>query len=223
VKAVSLVTNIVRRSDAPERLLLMVHGLGADEHDLEPLLGYLDPGGRFLAVLPRAPHSVPPGYGWFDFGGPDGLDRTSFTESVGALDDLLDRACADHSLPREEAVVGGFSQGAAVTLALAFRRSGRPRPFAVLTMSGFLVQAPWLPLVDDGDGEPLPPVLVQHGVHDPLLPATRGRAAARALTALGAPVVHREYPMAHEVSLESMGDARAWLDRVLAGDRPADP
>ena len=47
-----LVTNVVTGSNA-DRLLLLLHGYGADERDLGGLLGYLDPNGTYAAVLPR--------------------------------------------------------------------------------------------------------------------------------------------------------------------------
>ena len=53
----SLVTNVVRGDDA-ERLLLLVHGYGADEQDLGGLLPHLDPEGRFCAVMPRGPEAA---------------------------------------------------------------------------------------------------------------------------------------------------------------------
>ncbi len=43
------------------------------------------------------------------------------------------------------------------------------------------------------------------------------------LGAAGVPVVYREYPMAHQVALESVQDAMAWLALVLAGERPTEP
>ena len=49
----SLVHNVVGPPTA-ERVLLLVHGYGADERDLGGLLPYLDPEGRFLTVLPRS-------------------------------------------------------------------------------------------------------------------------------------------------------------------------
>ena len=55
VVAAPLVTNVVRGRQEPDRLLLLIHGKGSDEHDLEALIPYLDPEGRFLTVLPRAP------------------------------------------------------------------------------------------------------------------------------------------------------------------------
>ena len=58
-----LITNVVRGSNA-DRLLLLVHGFGADERDLGGLLPYLDPEGRFVTVLPRGPVGLPgmPGF-----------------------------------------------------------------------------------------------------------------------------------------------------------------
>ena len=47
-------TNVVHGSGA-ERVLLLLHGYGADERDLGGLLTYLDPEGKFVTVLPRGP------------------------------------------------------------------------------------------------------------------------------------------------------------------------
>ena len=65
-----LVTNVVTGSNA-DRLLLLLHGYGADERDLGGLLGYLDPNGSFAAVLPRGPVAAPPGFSWFDLASDD--------------------------------------------------------------------------------------------------------------------------------------------------------
>ena len=53
-----LVTNVVTGGNA-DRLLLLLHGYGADERDLGGLLTYLDPEGRFATVLPRGPVAAP--------------------------------------------------------------------------------------------------------------------------------------------------------------------
>ena len=45
----------------PEGLLVLLHGRGADERDLFPLLDLLDPERRLLGVTPRGPLSLPPG------------------------------------------------------------------------------------------------------------------------------------------------------------------
>ena len=75
----------------------------------------------------------------------------------------------------------------------------------------------------DLDEENAPPVLVQHGTHDPLIPVQRARELARQLRTLGVPTVYREYPMEHQVALESLRDATEWLTQVYAGEKPDEP
>jgi phospholipase/carboxylesterase len=216
--ATPLVTNVVRGRQEPDRLLLLIHGKGADEHDLEALVPHLDPEGRFLTVLPRAPLSFMGGWQWYDT---DGIPRggPELIPSVDALDDLLDSSCAEYGFNRSQAIVAGFSQGCAVTLALGLRRSARPRPAGLLGMSGFLPEREGL----EYDFSGAPPVLIQHGTADPLISVEYGRRAAARLGAEGVPVVYREYPMAHQVTLESTQDVMAWLALVLAGQRPTEP
>jgi phospholipase/carboxylesterase len=213
-----LVTNVVRGRQEPDRLLLLIHGKGANEHDLEALVPYLDPEGRFLTVLPRAPIPFMGGWQWYET---DGIPRggPELLPSVDLLDDLLDSACAEHHFDRAQAIVAGFSQGCALTLALGMRRSDRSRPAGLLAMSGFLPERDGL----EYDFPAAPPVLVQHGVDDPLIGVEQGRRTATRLAAEGVPVVYREYPMAHQVGEESLQDAMAWLALVLAGQRPAEP
>jgi thioredoxin 1 len=67
------------------------------------------------------------------------------------------------------------------------------------------------------------PVLVQHGTEDPLIPVDRGRALAQALLDRDVPVTYSEYPMAHQVALESVQQAHTWLLDVVAGERPSAP
>lgn len=213
-----LVTRVERGQGAADRLLLLVHGLGADENDLAGLLPYLDPEGRFLVVLPRAPIAYGPGWQWYEFA-ESGADPATFLAAVDAVGEVVDAACEEHDLRPDEAVFGGFSQGASLTLALGLRKSDAPHPAGVLCMSGFLPGMPGLEY--DWDAE-LPPVLVQHGTHDPMLPVQRGRAAAQELAQRGVPTVYGEYPMAHQVALESVEQAAQWLKAVAAGERPSE-
>ena len=216
----ALVTNVIAGSDA-ERLLLLMHGYGADERDLGALLPYLDPEGKFVTVLPRGPHAAPPGFSWFDVMTQDPeLAREGFAEALTAVDELLDTACADHGMQREEAVVAGFSQGAGLAFALAYRRSDKPHPAGVLAMSPFVrdevVDVDWEQAKDI-------PILLQHGTDDPMVPVKNSRELAAQLIERGVPVVYSEYPMGHEVALESVQQGRAWLDAVRAGEKPSEP
>jgi phospholipase/carboxylesterase len=63
------------------------------------------------------------------------------------------------------------------------------------------------------------PVLVTHGLYDPVLPIENGRALRDYLAGLPVELTYREYPMAHEVSMESLRDVTAWLTKVINSSR----
>jgi thioredoxin 1 len=214
----ALISNVVQGSNS-SRLALLVHGYGADERDLGGLLTYLDPDGTLAAVLPRGEYPVPgsAGYSWYGMFEGDGAEG-SYVDALAQLDDLLSEQAEALGLERGEAIVGGFSQGAGLALGLALQRSERPRPLAALAMSPALETAAF-----DLDEDNAPPVLVQHGTHDPLIPVQRARELARQLRKLGVPTVYREYPMEHQVALESLRDATEWLTQVYAGEKPDEP
>ncbi len=225
----SLETHVLR-NPASQRLLLLVHGYGADERDLAGLVSYLDPEGRYAVVLPRGPLEAPgsPGFSWYDMssgaeqgGGAATPDTEGFAAALAALDALLDEACAEQGFERTDAIVGGFSQGAGLTLALALGSEPAARPRAVLAMSPFLPGPNPLGLGTRAVGAV--PVLVQHGTNDPLVPVQRSRDLARSLRTVGVPIVYREYPMDHQVALEGLRDAREWMQRIVAGEVPDEP
>jgi len=218
----ALVMNVVKGTSA-KRLLVLVHGYGADEQDLGGLLPYLDPEGSFAAVMPRAPISAPgtPGYMWYDMAGGAADVTEQFVSALDTLDALVDEQCEELGLDRSAAVFGGFSQGAGLALALGLYAAtdGRARvhPSGILAMSPAAMTGP----IDETGRDVA--VLVQHGTNDPLIPVQRSRDLARDLREFGVPTVYREYPMEHQVALEGLRDARAWLDDVVAGKRPDEP
>jgi thioredoxin 1 len=216
----ALVTNVISGSEA-RRVLLLAHGYGADERDLGGLLGYLDPDGQFVTVMPRGPHAAPgaPGFSWYDMTAPPTAD--TFTEVLDALDETLDAACAEYGFPRSEAIVGGFSQGAGLALALALRSDSSSHPAGALAMSPFLPGLEGLEIDDDAVASI--PVLIEHGTLDQMIPVKQSRTLARALRSVHVPTVFREYPMEHQVALESLQDARAWMTSVIAGELPDEP
>ena len=173
--------------------LVLLHGRGADENDLYPLLDELDPDRRLHGYTPRGTLSLPPGGAhWYVLGGLGTPERETFSASYGALAAFLD------GLPYERLVLGGFSQGCAMAYALALYR-GRPRPDALLAMSGFI------PSVEGFELDlqpPFPRIAIVHGVFDQMIPVEWGRAARDTLEAAGADVLYRESPIEHWIDPE---------------------
>lgn len=185
----------------PEGALVLLHGRGADEHDLYGLLDLLDPDRRLLGVTPGGPLALPPGgRHWYRLGGIPTPDPETFLASVPLLGAFLEAL----PVPSERIVLGGFSQGAVMSWALALGPD-RPPPAGILALSGFLPRVPGFPL-DPTRAAGLP-VAVAHGALDPVIPARFGAEAAEAMAAAGADLVRLETPVAHTVD-------PAWLEAL---------
>jgi phospholipase/carboxylesterase len=200
-----------RRRDAdgePAGALVLLHGRGADENDLFPLLDYLDPDRRLLGVTLRAPLSQPPGGAhWYVLGRiptPDPApDPDTFSPSFERLAATVDAL----GVPPELTVIGGFSQGTAMSYALGLAR-GRPRPAGIIGLSGFLPIVPGFEL----DLEPpLPPIAIGHGTLDPVIGVEWGRRAKETLEAAGADVLYREYPLPHAIDPAYLETLAQWV------------
>ena len=195
--------------DGADRLLFLCHGWSAEQHHLAAYVPLVDPGERFSAVCPRAPHDLPEGDGasWYERS-PDGPDPTSFSVALDALVSLTESEMAVTGIGPEHTVVGGFSQGGFLALALALR-SGAPRYAGVWAMCCAFPEVAGLDV--DPAAASGTPALVQYGEHDGIIAPGRTRQAADRLSDAGWDVTLAGYDMAHSQRLEMMADARDWL------------
>jgi phospholipase/carboxylesterase len=185
-----------------EGALVLFHGRGADENDLFPLLDELDPERRLDGYCPRGPLALPPGGAhWYVVPRVGYPDPETFWSSYEEAAAWLD------ALPHDRLVLGGFSQGCVMALALGLG-PGRRSPEAICGFSGFI------PVVDGWEldtSPPLPRVALGHGVYDQVIPVQFGRNARDQLVALGADVLYREYPLPHAIDPGFIGEVRDWL------------
>jgi phospholipase/carboxylesterase len=193
----------------PEGALILLHGRGADEHDLHPLLDVFDPQRRLVGLTPGAPLSLPPGgRHWYALAGVGFPDKQTFDETYPALTGLLDDTLAEHGVGWDRTVLGGFSQGAVMSYAVGLR-AGRPLPAGILAMSGFIPTVDGLELRSDGlQGYP---VAIAHGAQDPVISVEFARSARDRLQAAGADVLYRESPMAHTIDPRVIPDLQRWV------------
>lgn len=193
----------------PEGALVLLHGRGADEHDLFPLLDALDPEGRLAGYTPRGPLALPPGGAhWYRLGGIPTPDPATFFPTFELAAGWLDAL----PFPPERIVLGGFSQGAVMSWALGLG-AGRPRPAALVALSGFIPEVEGFALDLAGlDGYP---VAIGHGSLDPVIAAEWSRAARAALEAAGADVTYRESPLPHTIDPRFLPELRAFVAQAL--------
>jgi phospholipase/carboxylesterase len=195
----------------PAGALVLFHGRGADENDLFPLFDILDPSRRLLGLALRGPLTLPdlPGAHWYVIGQPGSPNPETFVPTAAAVGAWLDAIPENFGVPLKRVVLGGFSQGAAMTYAFGLS-SARPRPPGLIALSGFIptVAGYGLQLSDLGDL----PVAIGHGTLDPVIGVEWGRVARDRLEGAGASVLYRESPMVHTIDPSFLQELVPWLE-----------
>lgn len=189
----TLETLVREPAGEPRGALVLLHGRGASEHDLFPLLDALDPERRLVGYTPGAPLSLPPGgRHWYRLAGIPTPDPATYLAAV----DLAKTWLSGITIPHGRLVLGGFSQGAVMTYALALGKAAA-QPAGVIGLSGFLPRVAADPL-DRARAQGVP-VWVSHGTLDPVIGVEHGRQAAEFLREAGAIVTYRETAVPHVV------------------------
>src|SRR5712692_2369760 len=209
----------IESGPSPHSSIIWLHGLGADGHDFEPIVPELGLPASLPVrlVFPLAP-LVPVTSScfavmraWYDVTGDGREDDTGIRASQARVETLLAREKA-RGIGAAAIVLAGFSQGGAIALQTGLRYPER--------LAGLLALSTYLPLADTLAAEASPanravPILMCHGLHDPLIPQARALRSRDALRALGYTVDWREYPMPHAVCAEEIADIGRWLRGVL--------
>jgi len=208
----------INPTGTPRACIIWLHGLGADGHDFEPLipqLGIVETLG-VRVVLPHAPHrpvTINGGMAmpaWYDIKAADfnrGQDSEGIYESEQQLRALIQREVGS-GIPAEHIILAGFSQGGAIVLHTGLRY---PQPLA-----GILALSTYLPLADTLAAEAAAanrqvPILMAHGMQDPVVPVKLALLSRDLLAGLGYDVSWQSYPMPHAVCPEEISDVRDWL------------
>jgi phospholipase/carboxylesterase len=210
--AIDLLTHRVRASAAaPAGALVLLHGRGTNEHDLLPLADALDPERRLVAVTPRAPLAFPgqPGAHWYVVRRVGFPDEETFASTHARLAAWLDALPEALGVPWERTVLGGFSQGAAMSFALGLGPE-RPAPAGILALSGFIPDVPGFePMLSGREGLP---VALGHGAADPVISVDFAHQARERLTAADADLLYRETPgMGHTIDPSFVPELQLWL------------
>ena len=202
---------------APRKLVLLLHGLGADGNDL---IGLAEPWGRLLPyahfAAPDAPEPcdmAPVGRQWFSLADPSPASMTEGAiRAADALNADIDARLDALGLSESDLALVGFSQGTMMSLHVGYRR--RAPCAGVLGFSGRLVGGERL----GGELRARPPALLVHGDADDMVPVG---ALFEAATTLGACEVqvqwHVSRGIGHGIAPDGLQIGGLFLRDVLGG------
>ncbi len=200
----------------PDMLVVLLHGIGADGHDLIALAEiYRQVLPRAAFVAPNAPYSfdmAPFGYMWFSLQNFDANTRSRGVRAAQpALEAFLAAELARYGLSEDRLILLGFSQGAMMALHVGLRCN--VQPLAIISHSGMLIDAETLP----EEIRCRPPVLLTHGAEDDVLPSGCLAVAEEGLQAAGIPVESHLLPgLGHGIDEMTLRLTIGFLSRRVA-------
>lgn len=196
-----------------KRLVVFLHGVGADGNDLISLAPMLDlPDTEFFSPDAPFPFDMAPfGRQWFSL-----ADRSTATIAAGVaraapiLNATIDAEMARLKLTPSQVALVGFSQGAMMAMYIAPRRSEKLA--GVVAMSGALISGDTL----GAEIHSRPPVCIIHGTQDEVVPfAAMGNAEAT-LAQHHVPVEAHARPMlGHGIDEEAITITHGFLKKVF--------
>ena len=220
-----LETLVLDTGPEPRTTLIVLHGLGADGHDFEPIVDELELPPRPIRFIfphaPRRPVTINGGMrmpAWYDILEPT-LDPASRREdaqgirgSQAQVEALVARE-RERGVPDSRIVLAGFSQGGAVAYTTALSH-----PEA---LGGVIALSTYIPSTDLLASElsvanRTIPVFAGHGCEDDVVSPALGMQARDFLRSQGYAVDWQEYPMPHSVCLEEVQAIGRWLRERLA-------
>lgn len=222
-EVVVTLTPAATASDRDAASVIWLHGLGADGHDFVPIIPELrlTPPGVLRFVFPHAPvrpvtlNGGMPMRAWYDIlelSAEGRKDEAGTRASAARIGALIEREIG-RGVATTRIILAGFSQGGAIALHAALRYPQR--------LGGVMALSTYLPLHESVASEASAanrhlPILMCHGLHDPMLSLALGEQSHDFLASLGYAIEWKPYPMQHEVCRREIDDIATWLTARLA-------
>lgn len=208
----------------PRHSIIWLHGLGADGSDFMPVAQEMQlpvPVRYLFPHAPMMPVTINGGYvmpAWYDIlavapsgglaiGGDAFQDAAGMRASQREIEKLIEQE-RQRCIAAQNIFLAGFSQGGAVVLHTGLRQAER--------LGGIIALSTYLPLADSFGKEASAacaglPIFMAHGLDDPVVPYSLGRASAQRLSDSGYQLDWREYAIPHAVCTEEIVDIEGWL------------
>jgi phospholipase/carboxylesterase len=216
----------------PGPVVVLLHGFGAPGDDLVPLWRAIEVrgAGRCRYVFPAAPIALPlfgagRAWWWVDLDarmrrqsqGAPAWDTAEVPEGLVAARGLVTALMKEvraTMMSGEKIVLGGFSQGAMLSLDVALS-SDEPLAGLVLMSGTHIAAREWERFLAKGARRAMP-VFMSHGTDDPLLPFTTAEGLRDVLLAHDLRVEWHAFRGAHGIPPEVLSALGPFLSHALA-------
>lgn len=203
-------------------VIFMLHGYGANAQDLAGLVNYIDVAGEYSWVFPEAPLKLPypmqNARAWFP------IDERAIQEAMMTGKPRDFRGQVVHEMPRlilqmesfinhiggsREIILGGFSQGAMMSLHIHHRLGDKLK--GMLLLSSAIVDETTLTYQSSNPC----PAFVSHGRSDMVIGVSEGRYVSEQLSARHYKTDYVEFSGSHEIHFEVIERLKVFLKESL--------
>lgn len=207
---------------AADATIIWLHGLGADGRDFA---GIVDELGlplnhKVRFIFPSAPfENITINQGmrmraWYDIYNLNlskKEDSTGVKKSQEFLNDLI-QSEIDKGIASKRIILGGFSQGGAMSLYTGLRCL---QPLGgIICLSAYLLLKATLP-AEGASANLKTPIFIAHGMFDPVVPYNLGQDVHNVLQQAHYNTEWHSYPMEHTLCLEEIAAIGAFIARCL--------
>ena len=203
--------------------VIWLHGLGADGHDFEGIVGELDlnAAANIHFIFPNAPlqpvtinggMKMRSWYDILDMTLESAVDIEGIYQSTRLIEQIIQKE-QNAGIRSENILLAGFSQGGVIALHTGLRYSHK--------LAGIVALSAYLPTIEQLKTERsvannATPVFMGHGILDSVVPIETAKAAFDKLEAMGYPIAWHDYLMKHSVCSEEIHHISAFMNTVFS-------
>ena len=210
---------IIDSVESPIGVVIFLHGLGADGFDFKDI--FTKPQfNKIRFILPHAPYqpvTINQGYemrAWYDLydlSFENDEDELGMERSSLSINKLIEDQIS-FGIPSEKIIIGGFSQGAAMSFYLGLKYPKKLGGIAAL--SGYLPLKD--KLTDSLKGELANmPIFMAHGLYDNVIEIEIADSSFEKLSKEFNSASFLKYPMGHEVCEKEIDDLSIFFNQLL--------
>jgi phospholipase/carboxylesterase len=210
-------------TDTHEYSVIWLHGLGADGHDFEGIIPSLQlkAQAHINFIFPNAPVRPVTINGrmkmraWYDILSISlenhQVDVDGIYRSAVQINQLIQEEI-DKGIPAKHILLAGFSQGGVIALHTGLRYPQK--------LAGVIGLSTYLPTLDQLENEgthagKITPVLMAHGILDPVVAIEAGKSVFNRLTAAGYNIEWYDYLMEHSICPEEINQISGYMNAIL--------